>query len=38
LLDDRARRAVQGAGLASGGQTWLDRLMEATATKETPNA
>jgi DNA-binding MarR family transcriptional regulator len=38
LLDDRARRAVQGAALASGGQTWLDRLMEATATKETPNA
>jgi DNA-binding MarR family transcriptional regulator len=38
LLDDHARRALLGTGLASAGQTWLDRLLEATATKETPDA
>ncbi len=26
-LDERARRAVQGAGLATGGEAWFDRLL-----------
>ena len=29
LLDDKARKAVLGAGLATGGRSWLDRLMAA---------
>ena len=32
-----ARRAIEGAGLASDGQTWIERLLQA-ATKETANA
>ncbi len=30
-LDERARRALQGAGLAMDGETWVDRLLSVTS-------